>query len=392
MIVRNQSGQRLQTRIAMLCALALLLCAGVWWVGSGGTGQVFTAYFGKAVGIYPDSDVRVIGIDVGKVDSVTPQGKQVRVKFSVNRDVPVPANAKAVVVAPTVVSDRYIQLTPSYVEGPRMTSGSVFGRDRTATPVELDQIYANATKLAEALGPEGANKSGALTKVLNSAARNFKGNGAALHDTLHNLAKAANTLSGSKDDLFSTVKHLGDFTKALADNDAQVRDFETRLADVSQFLSDDSGKFGSALSELGDSLVKVKGFIGDNSDLLSKNVDKLIGITKVLVDQRGALAETLDTAPVGISGYLGAYDQASGTVATRGDLGELTFGPVESVCRALTINTPNRSETKDPNKLCDSIANTVDNGLNLPSLAQILSWLWAPKGTPFPTPNKGGGK
>lgn len=387
MTIRTKTGQQWQLLISIACVLALLIAGAVWWIGEGPSGKEYTAYFGKTVGVYPNSDVRVVGIKVGTVESVHPQGKKVQVKFTVDRDVPVAAEAKAVIVAPTVVSDRYVQLTPSYVHGAKLPSGSVFGRDRTASPVELDRIYDNATKLAEALGPEGANKNGSLNRVIKTAARNFKGNGATTRNTLRQLSKAANTLSGSKNDMFSTVKNLGKFTKALADNDAQVRGFESRLADVSKFLSDDSGKFGSALHQLGGALVKVKGFVGNNRQLLSKNVDKLIGVTKTLVDHRGALSEAIDTAPVGISDYLNAYDEASGSVIVRGDLNELSHGPVNTLCRLLTAYQPNRSLTHKPAKRCTQIAGKVDDGLKLPSLAQVLSWLWAPKGTPLPNVN-----
>lgn len=49
---------------------------------------------------------------VGKVDTVRPEGRQVRVTMTVDHGVAVPAGAIAVVVAPSVVADRYIQLSP----------------------------------------------------------------------------------------------------------------------------------------------------------------------------------------------------------------------------------------------------------------------------------------
>ncbi|HEX7744015.1 MAG TPA: MlaD family protein, partial [Micromonosporaceae bacterium] len=71
------------------------------------------AHFTKAVGVYPGSDVRVLGVRVGEVSSVTPQGRTVRVEMRYDPEVDVPADAQALIVPPSVVSDRYVQLAPA---------------------------------------------------------------------------------------------------------------------------------------------------------------------------------------------------------------------------------------------------------------------------------------
>ncbi len=144
-----------------------------------GTTQI-TAYFDKSVGIYEGSDVRILGVKVGSVDGVEPQGDQVKVDMRVDRGVDIPADAKAAQVTPSVVSDRYIQLAPAYTGGDKMQSGAVISRDRTATPVEVDELYASIEKLSTALGPDGANKEGALSQFVETGAANLDGNGEAL--------------------------------------------------------------------------------------------------------------------------------------------------------------------------------------------------------------------
>ncbi len=133
-------------------------------------GMKVSALFSQAVGVYPGSDLRVLGVRVGKIDSVRPEGRQVRVAMSIDRGVAVPAGAVAVAVAPSVVADRYIQLSPAYTGGPRLADHAVIPATRTATPVEIDQLYASISRLAAALGPNGANRKGALSNVLNTGA------------------------------------------------------------------------------------------------------------------------------------------------------------------------------------------------------------------------------
>jgi virulence factor Mce-like protein len=137
----------------------------------------FSAMMTTAIGVYPDADVRVLGVPVGKVDAVTPQGDLVRVDFHVDSGIQVPANANAAVVAPTVVADRYLQLSPIYTAGPRMPAGAVIPKERIASPAEFDDLLASAKKLSAALGPQGVNSDGALSQALTTAARNLQGNG-----------------------------------------------------------------------------------------------------------------------------------------------------------------------------------------------------------------------
>lgn len=291
------------------------------------TGIRITAYFNQAVSVYPGSDLRILGVRVGRVDSVRPQGQQVEVTLSVNHGVAVPAGAAAVVVAPSVVSDRYVQLTPAYTGGPRMADGQSIPVSRTATPVEIDQLFASIDKLATALGPNGANKNGALSDALNTGAANLLNNGQQIGEAIREFGKAAGTLNGNSGDLFATLTNLQKFTTMLKGNDGQVRTAEQQLAAVNGFLADDRANLASALRDLATALAKIDRFIHDNRALLKSNVGKLASVTQTLVDERRSLAEAFDVIPLTTDNVLNAYDPAHRTLNGRGDLNELSMGP-----------------------------------------------------------------
>ncbi|MEU0885153.1 MCE family protein [Lentzea sp. NPDC005914] len=378
------AGSKLGRGIAMACVLALVVTAALWWIFSGMNERKVTAHFAAAVGVYPGGDVRVLGVKVGTIDEVTPEGKTVKVVFTVDRDVRIPQNAQAVVVSPSVVSDRYVQLAPAYTGGPTMGDNAVIPRERTATPVELDELYQSLDKLTTALGPNGANADGALADLLNSAAKNLEGNGQALNDTLKNLGQATRTLSGSKEDLFATVDNLQKFTAMLAANDSQVRDFNKQLADVTKLLADERGDLGAALNELATALQQVQGFIKDNRALLKSNVDKLASITQVLVNQRAALAETLDVAPLALGNLQNSYNAASGTLDTRADINELNQPPIVLVCKLVQQATPNNVPPILA-QTCKQLEPILSGAVPLQSPAQIVSDLNAGK-LPLPLP------
>jgi phospholipid/cholesterol/gamma-HCH transport system substrate-binding protein len=92
--------------------VAAVLASAAYYVLSHKSVKKVTAYFSAAVGVYKGSDVRVLGIKIGKVDEVTPEGTSVRVDMEYAAAYPLPVNAVAVIIPPSVVSDRYVQLAP----------------------------------------------------------------------------------------------------------------------------------------------------------------------------------------------------------------------------------------------------------------------------------------
>ncbi|ASR37454.1 ABC transporter substrate-binding protein [Prauserella marina] len=383
MTVTSRNQRSLYAWLAAACVALLVLATALWWLLRDTGATRLSAYFDKTVGLYEGSSVRVLGIPVGEITGVTPEGGAVRVDMAI--DVPVPAAAGAVVVAPSLVSDRYVQLTPAYDSGPKLAEAAVIPLERTATPVELDDLYGSLNELSTSLGPDGANSDGALAGVLDTAAANLEGNGTAFNDAVSRLAELSGTLENSKGDLFSTVSNLQEFTSTLADSDRQLNEFYDRVADVTGFLAEDSDDVGAALSSLGSSLGEVKQFVTDNRDLLSSNVSKLAGITGVLVDQRAALAEVLDVGPTGMNNFINTYDAASGSISVRYNANELAHPLMQTLCKLVSAGTPEQlADALGP--LCRSLAPIVDDTLKVPSLSQTLNSLQNGELPPLPLP------
>lgn len=120
--------------------------------------NTITAYFPATTGLYSGDDVRVLGVKVGTIDSIEPGADFARVTMNVKKSVEIPADAKAVIVAPSLVSGRFVQLTPVYAGGPTMGDGASIPVERTAVPVEWDEIKTELNKLSEALGPQARTR------------------------------------------------------------------------------------------------------------------------------------------------------------------------------------------------------------------------------------------
>ncbi|MEV6318437.1 MCE family protein [Streptomyces sp. NPDC051776] len=339
-------------RVAVVLALALIASLVVVLWPKPDPVRV-TAYFPRTVGIYPGSDVRVLGIRIGEVKKITPQGKRVRVELEYEPGRKVPADAQAAIVNSSVVSDRYLQLLPVYRSGPEMRSGAVIPLHRTAVPVELDRIFDSLHTTADALGPRGANKDGSLSRLLGVSADNLKGQGGKLHRTVKDLSLAVSTLSDGRKDLFGTVRNLQVFTAALASDDRSVRTFNDNLAGVAEQLSGERKDLAAALKHLAVALKDVAAFVRGNNKSLTSNVKGLSEVTRVLVEQRGALEELMDVAPAGLGNLANAYNPSSGTLDTRNNASQPQ--DTGSLLCALLKSTGEKSDCGDLQGLFGSL-------------------------------------
>lgn len=335
--------KRINPLLAAIAAVAIVVA--LIWVAVPHSGKRYViADFPRTISVYQGSDVKILGVHVGSVDSVTPMGTFVRVKFSYDDKYQVPADAKALVISPSIVGDRFIQLSPSYKGGPTLPDNAHLGLDRTATPLELDQIFGNLNELDVALGPNGANAPGkngvgALTRLLTNTANNFGGQGVKFNQTIQNVAKLSRTLANNKDQLFGASAEVEKFVNTLAKNDKTVRQFAQSLAAGSSMLADDRRALGSALDNLAVALTRVRGFVHDNRRLLTRNIDGLTRISDTIVKNRGALAKTLKYGPVALNNLALAYDSNVGSLDTRADFGEsiqdLNSNPGKLLCGIL---------------------------------------------------------
>ncbi|WP_310529092.1 MCE family protein [Nocardioides sp.] len=357
-----------------LVVIALVTAAVLTLVGGDDTKRL-VAHFPRAVSVYEGSDVRVLGVAIGTVEKVTPSGTDVEVTMSYDADVDLPADAKAAIVAPSVVGDRFVQVTPVFEEGDEvMADNTVLAVAQTAVPIELDQIFESLDTLNVALGPNGANKNGALSDLLSVTADNFDGQGANLNSTIKNFARLSDTLANNKEELFGSAEQLGKFIETLAQNDETVRGFNQSLADVSGLLKGEREELSASLKNLSTALVEVSSFVTDNREILGRNIQGLNRVSKVLVKQRAALDQVLKVGPLALNNLALTYNPQAGTLDTRANLGELG-GQIEADPALYLCGLTN--QVKGAAGVCDTIkkvlprSGALTEGSTLPSAPDL---------------------
>jgi phospholipid/cholesterol/gamma-HCH transport system substrate-binding protein len=318
-------------RVALAALLVATLAVGVYLVWPGRAGHKVVAYFPSAVGLYPNDDVRVIGVPVGTIDSIEPRATDVKVTMSVKDGVKIPADAKALVIAPNLVSARFVQLTPAYTGGAAMESGAEIGLDRTAVPVEWDEVKEQLTQLSAQLGPQQGSMQGPLSGFINQAADTFDGNGDSFRQALRELSQTAGRLGDSRTDLFGTIRNLQVLVNALSNSNEQIVQFSNHVASVSQVLADSSADLDNTLGTLNQALTDVRGFLNDSNEALIGQVNKLADFTSILTERSDDIEQILHITPNGLANFYNIYNPAQGTVG-----GLLTLpnfaNPVQFIC------------------------------------------------------------
>ena len=309
-----------------------------------------TAYFPSATGIYAGDDIRVSGVKVGTVSSVQPQPSRAKLILHVDGDVPIPADAKAVIVSQNLVAARYVQLTPAYRKsGPKMRGGAVIDVDRTAVPVEWDEVTAQLTRLATDLGPSSAVSSTSVSRFIDSAANAMDGNGEKLRQTLAQLSGISRILANGSGNIVNVIKNLQNFVTTLRDSNQQIVQFQNRLATLSSVVNDSRSDLDAALSNLSIAVGEVQRFVAGSRDKTAEQIQRLANVTQVLVDHRMDVENILHAAPTSFANGYNIYNPN-----TPGAMGSFIINnfsnPTAFICGAIgAVENVTAAET---GKLC----------------------------------------
>jgi phospholipid/cholesterol/gamma-HCH transport system substrate-binding protein len=339
-------------KIGLAVALVVLLVGGIATVvrTAGGSGRTtVTGYFADSTGLYKGDDVVILGVRVGKVEKIEPQPSRVKITFSYNAKYRVPADAKAVILSPSLVTPRSIQLTPAYTGGAVMPTGAVIPQQRTAVPVEYDDLRQQLEKLTQTLQPTKPGGTSTLGALINTAADNLRGQGPDIRDTLVKLSQAISAIGDHSTDLFGTLKNLSILVSALHDSSDLLRQLNQNLAAVTNLLANDPNEVGNAVRDLNDVADDVRNFVADNRETLGTTSDKLASVSKALNDSLDDVKQVLHVAPTAFQNFLNIYQPAQG--ALTGALGVNQFAnPIQFLCSA--IQAASRRGAKESAKLC----------------------------------------
>jgi phospholipid/cholesterol/gamma-HCH transport system substrate-binding protein len=344
--------RRLNKRRWLAIVLVAWLVAGIAVIMGKGSdiGRThLVAYFDNSNGIFVGDEVRIVGVPVGEIDKIEPQPLQVKISFWLDDKYKVPADAKAVILSPSLVTSRAIQLTPAYTTGPVMADNTVIGRDRTAVPVEFDDFRQQLQKLNDALQPTQPGGVSPLGALVNTTANNLRGQGLTIRDTIIKLSQAISALGDHSSDLFTTLKNLSILVSALQGSSSLLGQLNQNLATVTNLVANDPHEVGNAVHDLGDLAGELTGFVNDNRESLGITADRLASVSQALHDSIPDIKDVLHVSASTFQNFINIYQPAQGTLT--GALSVNNFqNPITFLCGA--IQAASRMGAEQSAKLC----------------------------------------
>jgi phospholipid/cholesterol/gamma-HCH transport system substrate-binding protein len=330
----------------------------------------FSAYFAESNGLFVGDEVRILGVAVGAVDKIEPQATSSKVTFSVDKQYAVPADARAAILSPSLVTSRAIQLVPAYSGGPKLSPGASIPLNRTAVPIEWDDFRRQLEKLTDALQPRSPGGVNSVGEFIDSAADNLRGQGDTARDTVLKLSQAISALGDHADDIFSTVRNLQLLVSALYSSSDLLASFNENLASVTTLLTNTPNEIANALKGLDQALADVRDFLAETRETIGVTFDRLGSITTALNDSRGDIKQILHIAPTVFQNFLNIYQPAQS--AMTGIIALNNFADIPQwICSS--IEAASRARLARVSKLCmqyiipiikNRIYNYIPAGLN----------------------------
>jgi phospholipid/cholesterol/gamma-HCH transport system substrate-binding protein len=350
-------------RAALVMLVALIAGASAWLIhATAFAPKTVMAYFSHASAIYPGDEVRVSGVKVGTIAAIEPQGTQSKVTMHINRSVPVPANADAVLVAPNLVAARYIQLAaPSNPSAAIIADGAQIPLNRTAVPVEWDEVKQQLMRLATDLGPRSGVSTTSAARFITSAAGAMIGNGDKLRQTLAQLSGVGRILADGSGDIVGVLKNLQIFVTALKDSNVQIVQFQDRFATLTSVLDNSRSELDAALTNLSTVVGEVQAFISGTRDKTSEQLQRLANVTQTLADHREDLEQVLHVAPHALANTVNMFDPQLGSGTGAFVLTNMS-NPLQFICSSIgAIENVTAIETA---KLCAQYLGPALNAAN----------------------------
>jgi phospholipid/cholesterol/gamma-HCH transport system substrate-binding protein len=296
--------------LAYLTALVMIVAAvAIFWPEDEKDDKYqVTAYFEKAIGLFENSDVNVLGVPVGKVLEVDPSGHRVKVTMELQKKYKVPADATAQIVPISVISDRFVEFAPAYTGGPVMPDGAVLDVDKTVIPAELDDVFKQLKKLLDAIQPGGPGEPGALGELIVELDQAFSGREDDLQGALTEGARLTDTLASTKEDLQGLLGNLDTLFSKLATRSSEFGTLNENLIIVLTAINESRDDLEGTLENLADLTEEVTDLVRDDGKILEDDLRRAVVVLKTVLKNEQSVRKSLDWLPIVGFGLRNAYD------------------------------------------------------------------------------------
>ena len=194
--------------------------------------DVYRAQFSNITGLKSGDFVRIAGVEVGKVRTITLMpDTTLSVEFGTDRSVVLTEGSKAAIRYDNLLGGRYLGLEEGVGDTDVLRPGSTIPLSRTEPALDLDALIGGFRPLFRALNPDQVN---ALSGQLIAA---FQGEGATISSFLAQTAEVTNTLADRDQLIGQVIGNLNVVLGSLGDQSEQLGKTVTSLSDLVDALA-----------------------------------------------------------------------------------------------------------------------------------------------------------
>lgn len=325
-------------RTAALLLVAVLGISGCSVFGDRTGGYELTARFDRAVGLYPGSKVRVIGIDVGRVTAVEPAGDGVTVTLDIEEGQELPADASATIVPLSLLGERYVQIGPAYTGGPTLEPGDEI--TDTRVPAEFDELLRGLQDVTGAIDP------GAASDLVTEMATLLDGQGEEISSLLEEGAGAVEIVADKATEIGDIVESLAGLSEALRDRTGSVEELLRNYNLLAEVLVANRDDLDATITQLDRAVVALTGLLDRHGQDIPDDVEVLTQAGSTLEINIDRLHSTLADTVRLFETAERAYDPERRMLRVNNQLNQsLTFDLISSrlrdrlagICRRLGL-------------------------------------------------------
>ncbi|MFJ7212633.1 MCE family protein [Amycolatopsis sp. NPDC098790] len=283
MSIRRAADVPVRTALAGLTVLALgvLTALNARSLPVIGDGTAYAAEFSEAAGLFQGNDVRIAGVEVGRVSDVELRGDRVLVSFRVKGAWLGDATGAAIRLK-TVLGQKYLALDPQG-EG-TLDPATPIPRSRTTVPYDVLTAFGELSSTVDRIDTVQ------LAKSFDTLSATLANTPQSVRAALTGLSRLSDTLATRDHQLATLLGNTRTVSQTLVDRDAAVQQL---LNDGNQLLAEVSDR-EQAISSLLDGsrrlATELSGLIEDNDTQLDPLLTQLDQLTSMLQRNQDALA------------------------------------------------------------------------------------------------------
>jgi phospholipid/cholesterol/gamma-HCH transport system substrate-binding protein len=243
----------------------------------------YSAYFAESGGIKTGSDVRVSGMEVGRVSGVHLEGTKVLVDFTVRNGVDLGDRTEAAIKTETVLGNKFLELTP---RGDGALAGPI-PVERTKSPYDLTDALGDLTTTISGLD------TGQLSSALTTLADTFRDTPPNLKIALEGVARFSDTLNTRDAKLRDLLADANKVTAVLAKRSDQIARLVVNANALLTELLSQRNSVDALMNNLTAVSHQISAVVGDNRTQLKPALDKLNGVLGILDNRKSELQRTL---------------------------------------------------------------------------------------------------